>query len=311
MVRRNVVIGIKLLLGILLYALAAHFCHLVQSDMRYTHIVLDSSITAVDAAAIERQEAEEENPLGFCFWGEAPLQTVHCRETGGLAQVTPMLLFGDTALMGAEALTWQDGCLVDEETAQRLFGTKNCGGQRLWYNGVSYPVLGTVSSMRPIMIKKAEAEDQLERLIMPLLAEDGKSQGQQYLLRWGLQGTVIDFFSLWSFSNALLLLFPGTLLWKLCRWIGKKNRLVSLLAAAVGLWLLGRWLVIPTDMIPTRWSDFSFWGRWWTAEKENLIRILFMAPGEGQLQMLLNVVKSIKASTFAALAVLWPVSGGS
>lgn len=290
------------------------------------HIVLEQGVDTATAEGIFCREAEAEEPIGCCFWGENSQQMVSCQETGASAKVTVVSLSGNPELMGAECLIWQEGCLIDEGTAQTLFGTALCGGQCLWYDGAVYRVLGTVSALRPTMLTMAKAGDTLSRCVLALPAEKGKTLGEQFSMRWGLRGWVMGFYPFLALTENLLLLFPGILLLTVCALLGKGWRKLSLqgilsgsqwlllgktvlaLGLAVGtLWLLARRLVIPPDMIPSRWSDFSFWGSWWERQKENCLRILFTPLGSKQLQMLLNMVQSMGTSTVSAILALWAV----
>lgn len=282
-------------------------------------IVLEQSVDAAAAEEIFRWESAAEEPVGCCFWGERAGQALSCRETGGSAQVTEVFLSGNPELMGAGCLNWQEGCLIDRGTARTLFGTTLCGSQLLWHDGKSYRVLGTVSALRPTLITMAKAGDRLNRCVLALPAEKGKPLAEQFLTRWGLGGKVLDFYPLLALTENLLLLFPGILLLRACSCLGKdwrkrSNRLplpgrtaLALGLAGAALWLLAKGLVIPGDMIPSRWSDFSFWGTWWEGWKENFLRILFTPPGSMQLQMLLDMVKSMGASTASGILTLWAV----
>lgn len=287
------------------------------------HIVLERGVDTAAAEAIFSQE-EADDPVGFCFWGEREGQTVSCLETRARAQVTLVSLSGNPELIGAGCLVWQKGCLIDEGTAQTLFGTTRCGGQILLRDGAAYRVLGTVHALRPTMMTMAESGDSMNRCVLALPAENGKTLGEQFLLRWGLAGTVMDFYPMLALTENLLLLFPAILLLRVCCRLGKDWRKLSLggivdqlpllgrAVLALGLaagtfWLLTKHLVIPPDMIPSRWSDFSFWGKWLEGQKVNFFRILFTPLGSGQLQMLLNMVKSMGASTAAAILALWSV----
>lgn len=307
-----------LLAAAVLYAWAVAFWGLAREHGNYVHILLAQEVSvATGKEILSRQEDDEQ--IAFCFWGENDRQTVSCPETGNYAQVTRIFLWGNPELMGAGFLQWQEGCLVDEATAQTLFGTTLCGGQTLLYNGEPLRVCASVSAPRPTMLTLAEKGQAMNRCVLALPAENGKTLGRQFLLQWGLSGTVMDFFPLLALTENLLLLFPGILLLTLCCRLGRGWRELSLaniplpllgrvalaLALAAGtLWLLLQRLVIPQDFIPSRWSDFSFWGNWWKGQRENLMLILSTPLGGGQLQILLNMVKSMGASLAAAMLAL-------
>ena len=68
---------------------------------------------------------------------------------------------------------------------------------------------------------------------------------------------------------------------------GKIICIIMLIATVAALFVvLRKHLQIPADMIPTRWSDFSFWPQWWAGQKANLLQILGGAQGEMQLEAL-------------------------
>ena len=62
--------------------------------------------------------------------------------------------------------------------------------------------------------------------------------------------------------------------------------------AVLFLRLLAKNIWIPEDMIPTRWSDFSFWESWWQGEKENLLQIIRSPMGAAHLNLLFRMGKT-------------------
>lgn len=74
---------------------------------------------------------------------------------------------------------------------------------------------------------------------------------------------------------------------------------MTAVVAAVLFFALREHLQIPADMIPTRWSDFSFWPQWWTGQKANLLQILGSAQGEMQLEALWSFGRSVICSILA------------
>jgi len=286
---------IRLIGAAALYIWAFTTCRMVEQNGDSVYLALKTGVPPQTAAEIF---AQEEDPVGCCFWGE-DAQTVFCPATAQTAQVTRVYLEGNPELLGMGTLAWQDGCLIDEQTAQALFGTGQCGAQVLYWNDRAYPVLGTISALRPTVVMAALEGDLLSRCVLALPAENGKSLGEQFLLRFGLQGEILDFFPLRALMRNLLLLVPGALLLRLCGYLRKRwKKALVLTLGAVILW---KGLVIPPEMIPSRWSDFSFWGSLWDSQKENLRYILFTPLGGRQLQILLNMVKSMIGSILAAL----------
>ena len=301
-----------ILAAVTLYSLSVFFCHSAKEDASRTYLLLTDPIDAVRAEEIFDQEAVLADSVGFCFWGERENQWVSCKETGGIAEMTAILVSGNPGLLDAEALTWQEGCFLDEATAQAIFGTTACFWQSVWYRDSAYRVLDTVSAQKPTMLAMAKKAEGLilNRCVLHTTVETGKQTAQQFLLRWGLAGDTIDYYPLWVAVYDFLLIFPGILVAeiyfygrKCTQSKGKKVILLLSVLCLLGL-LVSRIQLLP-DMVPSRWSDFSFWGRWWEDQCKNFQRIQRIPMGERPLQILRNLVKSILSSTTAILLVLW------
>lgn len=307
-----------LVLSLCLYLWGLYFLGNVKEETKIVHVFLRQEIPASRAEEIFRREGEEENAVPSCFWGQSGKETVICRETEDAVSAQLVLMAGNPELLGAGALNWQTGCLVDTKTAQALFGTADCGGQILRQGETGYPVLGVVSALQPTVVRLAQKGEALDRCAV----FGTKSQAENFLVRWGLQGEILDFFPFWAITADVSLLLPGILLAALCIFLGRDwrtlrisdlrkqgpllLRFVSTLALGVGgVVLLGKCLVIPEEMIPSRWSDFSFWGSWWQTQKENFLTIAFTPLGSRQLQMVLNMIKSIGCTLVSAVVVLW------
>ena len=302
-----------LLIAAVLYLWAVFFCQSAKEDADLTYLVLSRNISAAEAEEIFEQEQLLADSVGFCFWGEAAAQTVSCKETAGMAEVTQVLLSGNPGLMGAGILAWQNGCFLDGATAEKLFGTADCGGQTVWQGDVPYRVCGTISAFQPTMLTIAAEKDGavLNRCVLAVPAEQGAQTASQFLMRWGLQGEMIGFYPLWAAVHNFLLILPGSLLLAALAYGIKKLRMlpfpkcvkpgIFLLAVAGLLILLCSQMILLPDMIPSRWSDFSFWGNWLEAQKENIQLVLLTPMGERHLQMMMDMVKSLVCSIVAFL----------
>lgn len=298
-----------LLAAVILYGFGFFFCQSAKEDAFLTYLLLTEPIDAAQAEDIFTQESELADSVGFCFWGERNTQWVSCKETGGIAEVTQVLLFGNPGLMDAGVLAWQEGCFLDEATAQNLFGTSDCFEQSVWCDGRQYRVFGTISAIQPTMLSVAESTDGLvlNRCVLNVTAETGQQTAQQFLLRWGLQGELIDFYPLWVAVYDFLLILPLFLIFQIyfrgkSRTQSRGKRTILLLTTICLLIFLGSRIIFLPDMFPSRWSDFSFWGNWWEAQQENFRLVLATPMGERHLQMLLDMVKSV-VCTMASLVL--------
>lgn len=298
----------KRILWVLAAALCAAsllFAHAAEQKGNGIYLLLDRGITTADVVEISRREQETEKPLGFCFYTVSEDATLRCPDTGRTAQVTVVPLYGNGGLLGAESLSWQEGCLLDKQTAQALFGTDYLGAQEVSLEGKPCAALGTVPLRTPTSLVSAGEDAVLERCILAGWDENGAQMAEQFLLRHSLTGEILNFYPLLVFTKNLTLLPLWALLALGFRRIGDKRKRLAWLAALVGVVLLGSRVIVPKDAIPSMWSDFSFWGSWFQSQRKNLTAILMASPGEWALQMELDMVKSVICTLTGTLAAVW------
>ena len=131
------------------------------------------------------------------------------------------------------------------------------------------------------------------------------------MLRNGLGGDVVDFTVVTALVQDLLLIVPLLLLARAAKWLIKALPGTGLrLAATVILSLAGLWyrtgnLHIPPDLIPTRWSDFSFWRTTWIQQKQNFLLILKSTAGEASLDMLWYGMCAVLENLLSVCLLLW------
>lgn len=302
---------------IVLYGAAVFFCFSAKEYADKVYLLLEEPIDPARAEEIFSQEAALDQSMGFCFWGEADTVSLSCTATGGVAVVKQFLLSGNPELLDARVLAWQEGCLLDQKTAQSLFGTDNCNAQMIHLEGREYSVLGSFPAAQPTVLRTAEMADGavLNRCVLAATAENGEEAASQFMIRWGLQGNTIDFYALWAATFNILLLLPLVLVLRVVLYDIRKIRsnsfpgrmkyLLLLIGLMLMLFFLSKQIIILPDMIPVRWSDFSFWGRWWDEQWKNFQTVLRTPMSEAHLQMIFDMVKSIVSTTAALLLSMW------
>lgn len=363
--------------AIFLYLAAIRYSVLAQGQAgTVTALLHDAKLSAKQAQEICRQEAEQENANYLCFWGEQPDTVAECRDTGKSSTVNMVLAQGSYELVmeGAGALAWEEnGCLIDTATAAKLFGTEQADGQKLWCNDRENTVCGTFTSLRPMLVRRAEADDGdiLDMVSAAGAKKENSGTGNtltseamaQLLMRYGLAGDVISFLFLCDFVHTLLLILPLicafrllVILWRAISTgstsdaeqfralsgteqshvstgslsgtkqsralsgsmfdteqshaassgavISRRIVLIAIgaIILAASFYLIRKEFRIPADMIPTRWSDFSFWAAWWETQRRNLLLILGSAQGEAQLMTVWNLLVSLFCNLLSIIA---------
>ena len=307
---------IKLCAALLLYLAAVRSNAHVQARAGYAAAFLnDRAVTAKEAEQICEAEAEQEYPAAICFFKEQPDTSLFCRETGEASVVNQIRIIGNAELLmyGSNALSFRkNGCYLDTATVRVLFGTDKVAGQTARSGDQSWQVLGVFDSLQKEMLCVAEEKMLLDRIL--LLSSDygrGRDELEQLLLRNGLGGDVVDFTVVTALVQDLLLIVPLLLLARAAKWLIKDLPGTGLrLAATVvfglaGLWYLTGNLHIPPDLIPTRWSDFSFWSTTWMQQRQNFLLILKSAAGEASLDLLWHAMCAVLENLLAVCLLLW------
>lgn len=322
---RKAAVCLRALAAAAFFILAVRLSMTAQRSADISVVILEKqAISAGQAADLLEQEQQRETPQGSCFWGEFPGMQLSCKETGGTAVAAVVVTAGNPELIvpGTAALAYQEnGCFLDTQTAAELFGTMKAAGQTVWYDGVSYVVYGTFESLNRMMVRQASETDgeTLDMISVYLKGETSSTSpssrsAEEFLMRCSLEGEVTDYIFLNAAVHDFLFLLPLMLaVWiirdQLSQARGSTSRslkTVSLLTAAVvftaALVLVVQNFQIPADMIPTKWSDFSFWETWWKGQRKNLLLLLGTAQGEAQLALLWNLLLSVLCNVCAVFA---------
>ncbi len=261
------------------------------------------------------REEQEEIP-GFCIWGQKEQVLLKNEELSRSIQRDVIIFCGAPELLFEECRVpgWEDrrGCLVDEETAWELFGSKEAEGQEITYEGNTYIIRKVISGKSGIAAFPAAEREQdagkevpAEEERFPLMQPEEKNLNRVTIKKpesqsvselqtgwsgWsGMRIQILDLELLRGLGGFCVLLFPVTLcsifLFCLCsqyrREKGWKAR-AGMLGFVLGfiltaLFLSGTWVQIPDDYIPAKWSDFEFWSRL-LEQKINAAKLLSKIP---------------------------------
>ena len=167
-------------------------------------------------------------------------------------------------------------CALSDQAAFDLFGSANAMGQTLQWNDQSYAVQGIFKNEQSLMLAQAGAGSEAEMANMQLRFADGGSrqQAEELLARTGFGGgaLLLDL-PLIAWGLQTLAALPALLLggWILARliaraWQKRKDprRLLTDLPlltplAIASIYLSAIQLKLPAALVPSGWSDFSFW----------------------------------------------------
>ena len=205
-------------------------------------------------------------------------------------------------------------CMVSENMALALWGSASVEGLTLTLQGKEYLVAGVIQNLPPMVLLPASPQEAFSSLVLcPAAGENPKQAAQNLVMEGGLPGdwlllpasvpkTIAAFAqNLPPVAFALWLVFSQ---WKkakgepsLAQKWGKYGKAAFLAAACA--WALGFPPSISQEWLPTRWSDFSFWGESLGQLSNQLITSL---TSQKLLPDLLLWQKMGKAILFMALA---------
>lgn len=209
-----------------------------------------------------------------------------------------------------------DGCVIDRETAYGLFGTEKAAGCTISFRGRSYQVRGVANTQIPIfLIQWGNDRERYENLeIRTGDTEQAGKMAEELLSAGNIQTSYLlvegGFYVSWAEKLAgipVWILTAGFIWCLLLRWgdnLKKQHRInrmspsqffckrcrkdgIPLFLAAMILFaalfflkegFLKHPFYIPQRFIPTRWSDFSFWGEKWEELKSSYYQLIYLIP---------------------------------
>ena len=206
------------------------FCIYFLGVYNYVQIRNDTAVSVFLSAAypdrkgaenILKQERKSEKPYDVCFYADAGLREIFAKEGNRQAQAMTVYIKGNPAGYDwqAAALTKgdPDGCVIDGATAWELFGNKVPGGQIL-FQGRTYTVRKVADWGQKILVFGAASEDDTETelfynrlFIRRRNGETEESTVNGFLMKYGLQGTVVSSTLPKNAGLAALLLLPAVL----------------------------------------------------------------------------------------------------
>ena len=292
----------------------------------------------------EREESKEEDNeqiTDFCIWGQRERAVLSNDNLSRniLANVimmcgNPELLFEDCRVPGREDL---QGCLIDQESAWQLFGSSNVVGKEITYNGKNYTIRKVIPGTEKIAAfqisrqKKSKNEGEQADHFEPLETDecqlnrltvhpprDWTIQALQeaWSNQYGFVVELLDMELLRGLAGGCVLLVPITVclmfLLYLCHQYRSQEKMLGkitvaglvLILAGMAWFFLKKWVQIPDDYIPTKWSQFYFWTALWEQKLEQGRLLLKMPKSVLDYSWIRHFSKTIICGLFGELLLI-------
>ena len=310
--------------------------------------------TYEEARQWKEQKEDTKQEAGFTYtftlWGENPGAMVENEELGRQSVLNVIELYGDFDLLSCSqeggmmgeneqgevpTLKQEDknGCLLDQKTADLLFGNQNAVGCQLQYEGRKLKVRGILKQSEPVLIVQTKKQqtggiinksekidgtvsaEKLNRISLKLPAgKDAEETANEFMRNYNIDGQVIKITWFENLENFFCALFPLILLaglWKEYRGTLRKAKrnskiffvmILFFIFISLGFWkLTGLKFSWPQSMIPTKWSDFSFWETFWENMKTQFS--FLEAAGKSSLEIV-KIKKCMLTMEFSLGAIL-------
>ena len=263
------------------------------------------------------KEAEPE--LAVVGWAEESLQSANNPDLGKIASDLDVLIIkGSSNLLVKGSNLFADdleGCLIDNDTSYKLFGSSNCVGREIVYNDRTLIVRGILKGSKAnIMIQATEDSSQ----VLDGLTIDGTgltlNKIEDFKMKFGINEMAINGDVYYMIAKFIALIFPiialVLILIKVITSLFKSRNkpvLVSLyvLMAIASIFIFLKVanikISIPLDMIPNKWSDFDFWSKMGKEYKEKLEYVLYMKKYGVDIYNIENLLKSVLYSIFTVI----------
>jgi len=217
----------------------------------------------------------------------------------------------------------ESGCAVSTGLAFSLWGSTNVIEMPVKVEGKQFYVRGIFEEEEPRLFLQAQAESEelLSNMQLTFAGSGTRDRAKQYLSSAGFpEGRILDL-TLFAWVLGIIFRLPAIILafGILGRVIrhGKRVWRYSILLAIylllafgilAGLWFCIDLPKIPSDFIPTMWSDFEFWGNLFEEQGKNMVSWMAAGPAFRDIELWITafmaVLLSVCASAFTAAAAM-------
>lgn len=265
---------------------------------------------------------ENDSELTVTGWLEKSSQVIINHDLVKIADnLNVLIIRGSSNLIIKGSMLFSDdleGCLIDENTSYKLFGSSNCIGKEITYDDRKLIIRGILKGSKVNMMVQAS---KYSTEILEGLSIDGTNltlnKIEDFKLKYGIDEMAISALIYHKISKFISMIFPiivlTLILIKIIIYLVKsKNKPVL---CAIYLCMLFSVLFIffkvtnikisiPLDMIPNKWSDFDFWSKMGKEYKEKFEYVMYMKKYGIDIYNIENLLKSVLYSILAIIVFI-------
>lgn len=260
------------LLIICFYCRALSCLYRLKPCSRSAFLLMESSpLNLGQVQQIRRNEEEQDIPKSFTAWRQENDVTAKNPDLQRRHRVSVVAICGrsDLLLQGTGRLdeTDREGCLIDEKTAEALFGSTDVEGMTIEVGEEEKVIRGILKNVQDTVLYE---ETDKEKLFTNLTVYREKGEPydsirQDFMMRHALEGKFVRMDILERLAGFACLKFS-----------------------------------LPQELIPTKWSDFSFWSEALQREKESFL-LLMLSEKQKPMELYLKDFYQAVANGLAAV----------
>lgn len=272
------------------------------------------TISFSQLAHMREREKRTEVSLDFTAWKQINYENLESLELGKTVFVDAIAFSGQPEMIFPQAggLSPQDlrGCIIDKQTSYQLFGDDNALGGTIVYDGREYFVRNIISAPKGLFlfVPPEEKEIAFDRISLSTAGLPFSQRGiEEFSYRHGISVNFSISNGVYQGMGKLFAFLPpaaifATLLFRMFFWIKKKRDypvlmgiglLIMTFIIAMLLWITDFHWSLPESFIPTRWSDFEFWGKLWSQWMQHTKQFIFMEKCQTERYLLSFVITSM------------------
>lgn len=276
---------------VMCFGLSIGYVNNIKNDKKVVNFYFEETELSVDMLKTIKGNKKDISMVG---WVEKSLQSAYNQDFNRtINDLKVLLVDGNASLIINGPLLFEDdkeGCLLDEETAYKLFGSKHVIGKEITYEGRNLIVRGIHKGTKSNIVMQL-LEDSREN--MTGLSLDGTelsfNEIKDLRTSLGFKEMPISASTYYNFANIIMMIFPVLALVLIVikvivHAVRAKNKPILLfiyfcvivVLGAVFLKITNIKVSIPLDIIPNKWSDFDFWSKLWSEYVEKLKYVMYM-----------------------------------
>lgn len=203
----------------------------------------------------------------------------------------------------------KNGCVIDTKTAYLLYGTIKAAGNKIHYKDKTYYIRGVVKSKVPLfLIQGAEASTEYTNLELRFSnMENGEELAKNFIINnqlandflvidgyfYGKVVASIMLLPIWiAYTVLIIYLIKNYLITYVLTKSIMKLTVVVIIMISAGLLLytlIGNPIYIPNKLIPTKWSDFTYWTERWKELNHQFMQMQYVQSNPKDLMLIRHI----------------------